>query len=454
MNIILLVIDSLRPDHLSITGYPRDTSPNIDRLIAEGTYFSNAFTVLPNTNPTFASILTGMYPHSHKIRMMFHNQLKPGLSTLQGILKSHNYNTAYTKSGIHFGDGTEKNFDFCDPLTSKLKNKMKRVQYKLLHPNTYLGMAEQQFNTAISWIKKNLNKKFFLMLHTNDLHWPYLVPKPYQEMFDPMYKGNHDFATLSEGKISRGDLIFGHKKLPEDEIKHAIAHYDGGIKYIDEQVGKLVKFLEMCNLEQETILILTADHGENFGEHGYYFQHGEHLYNQCLKIPLIIKNPKLIPKNKKINSLVQILDLMPTILELVHIPLVDKLDGISLVPLINGQPSKLREFAFAESVENYFNGNKKIFFKGVKGKWRMMISGKWKIILIPHPENNIFELYDLESDPDEKNNLIDQNKEIAGEMKKKILNFLKPQENEGIRDPGSLEERSKKVLIRAGYIEE
>ena len=453
MNVILLVIDALRLDHLSINGYNRETSPNIDELISKGTYFSNAYTVLPNTEPTFASILTGMYPHSHGVRMMFHNKLKPHVSTLPEILKSHGYVTAYTKPGKHPGDGTERGFDFCDPLASKIKNKLMRMQYKMLHPGNYIGMAEQQFNTAIRWIKKNSDKKFFLMLHTNDLHWPYPAPEPYQEMFDLEYKGSHDFATLSEGKISRGELIFGHKKLPEEEIKHAIAHYDGGLRYVDEQIGKLMKFLETNNLKEDTLVILMADHGENFREHGYYFQHGEHLYNTAVKVPLAFINLEVIPKNKKITSLVQNLDVMPTILEFLRIPLVDNIDGVSLMPLIEGKKDKVREFAFAESVENYFKGNKRIFFEGVKGKWRTMIVGKWKIIYIPHPENDIFELYDLENDPDEKNNLVEQEKEIAEEMKKRILDYLKPQENEGVRGLESLEEKSRKLLIKAGYID-
>ncbi len=454
MNIVLIVVDALRSDHLSVNGYGRNTSPNIDKLITEGTSFSNAFTVLPNSEPTFASILTGMYPHSHGVRMLFHNQLKPSISTLQGILKSHDYSTAYTRSGRPPDDGTEKNFDFCDQLPSKIKNKLRRMCYKIFHPGTYLGMAEQQFNTMISWIKKHSDKKFFFMIHTNDLHWPYLAPEPYENIFDPDYKGKHDFATLAEGKIGRGELIFGHKKLSEEEIRHAIAHYDGGLRYVDMQVGKLQKFLETNGLSEDTLIILTADHGENFGEHDYYFQHGEHLYNTAIKVPLVFKNAKKIPKNKKITSLVQTLDIMPTVLELLNIPLLDNIDAVSLIPLIKGKTDKVRDFAFAESVENYFKGNKRVYFKGIKGKWRAMIVDEWKIIYIPHPGKDIFELYNLREDPKEKNNLIDKEKEKAEEMKKRILDYLKPQSGEGDAKVEDLSEKSRKLLIKAGYIEE
>ena len=452
MNVILLVIDALRLDHLSINGYERKTSPNIDKLVSEGTYFSNAYTVLPNTKPTFASILTGKYPYSHGVRMVFNNKLRPGISTMQAILKSHGYSTAYTKSDPHTDDGTENDFDFCDPATLKIRNKIMRMCYKILHPSAYMGMAEQQISNVIRWVKKNFNKKFFILMHTNDLHWPYLVPAPFQEMFDPRYKGKHDFITLGGGKITRGELLFGHKRLPEEEIKHAIAHYDGGLKYVDEQIGRLMRFLEKNNLEEDTLVILMADHGENLGEHGYYFQHGEHLYNTSLRVPLAFKNPKLIPKGRKIASLVQSLDIMPTMLDILNIPLIDDIDGVSLMPLIEGKADNVREFAFVESVENHFKENDRSFFDGVKGKWRAMISGKWKIIYIPHPENSIFELYDIENDPEEKNNLIDLETEAAEEMKRKILNYLKSQENWGIRDLESLEEKSKVLLRKLGYI--
>lgn len=453
MNVIIIVIDALRPDHLSINSYSRETSPRIDKIAKEGVSFSNVFTVLPNSEPTFASILTGMYPHSHEVRMLFNNKLKQNTPTIQQILKSHGYATAYTKSGNAPKDGTQVGFDYCDPLASKIKNKIKRIASKCIRPNYHFGMAEQQVDISINWIRKNINKKFFLFMHTNDLHWPYPIPAPYDHIFDPNYKGSHDFATLSEGKISRGDLIFGHKKLPEEEIKHAIAHYDGGIRFIDEHIGRLLNFLDDNKLSEDTLLILAADHGESFGEHNYYFQHGEHLYNQALKIPLIIRNPKKIPKNKKIDGLAQSVDIMPTILEMLGITLIDNIDGVSLMPLIEGKKIEVRKFAFAESVENYFRGNKRVFFEGVKGKWRAMIAGKWKIIYIPHPENDIFELYDIENDPEEASNLIEDEKGIAEEMEKKILEFMKGQSMEGNAKVEDLSEKSRKLLIKAGYLE-
>ena len=272
-------------------------------------------------------------------------------------------------------------------------------------------------------------------------------------MFDPNYKGSHDFNTLKHGKFSRGELIFGHVKLPEEELQHAIAHYDGGIKYIDAQIGRLVDCLNEERIYEDTLIIITSDHGENFGEHNFYFQHGSSLYEPSLKTPLIFRYPKSIPKGKIISQRVQNIDIMPTVLEMLGIPILDKIDGVSLLPLIKEKTKKSMSFIFAESIEEHFKGNERVFFPGIRGKWRAMIEGDWKIIYIPHPENDIFELYNLKDDPEEKNNLIGKEKEIASHMKNKILEFLKLQDNEGDANIPDLTEKSKKLLRKLGYID-
>ena len=152
--------------------------------------------------------------------------------------------------------------------------------------------------------------------------------------------------------------------------------------------------------------------------------------------------------------MVQNTDIMPTILDMLNIPVVDNLEGTSIIPLIDGRTEKIREFIFAESAEDHFKGNRRIYIRGMKGKWRTMIVDHWKIIYIPHPEKDIFELYDLKSDPQETNNLIDTENEIASQMKKKILDFLKQQDNEGDVESKDIAGKARKLLIKAGYLEE
>lgn len=448
MNILLIIVDALRPDHLKFNGYFRDTSPAIDKLSKEGTYFQNCYSVLPRTNPSVTSILTGLYPHVHGVRMVTGNKLAENTASLPQILRNHRYKTAYIGEPVH-RYGLEKGFDDFLLLRWNLKNKIRKGIFKIIKPKEKIGAAHLYTDTAISWISKNIHKKFFICLHYNELHWPYI--SPFENTFDKEYLGKHDFNTLADGKFLRGDIIFGNVRLPKEEVEHAIAHYDGNIKFIDTQISRLLDFVDKKGISEEALVILTSDHGENFGEHGFYFQHGASLYQPSLKTPLILAN-KSISKNKKISENVQIIDIMPTVLDMLKIPLIDKIDGKSLLPLIESESDFARDFAFAESIEEHFEGNKRVFFSGVKGKWRTMIVGKWKIIYMPHPKEDIFELYDLEKDPDENTNLILEEKKTAEEMKTRILDYLKHQSNEGDIPIEDLTEKSKKLLKKLGYI--
>ena len=449
MNIILIIVDALRPDHLAVNGYFRNTSPSIDNLSKEGTSFLNCYTSLTRTDPSVTSILTGLYPHMHGVRMVYNNKLDPNIPSLPQILRDHGYKTAYIGEHVH-KYGIERGFDNFLLLRWDIKNRIKKLVYGITRPDEKIGAAYQYTGTAVSWIKKNMKNKFFVCLHYNELHWPY--HSPFENIFDKDYNGKHDFNTLGDGKFIRGDIIFGNVKLPKEEVEHAIAHYDGNLKYIDAQISKLFNFLDKNGLSDDTLIVLTSDHGENFGEHGFYFQHGASLYQPSLKTPLIFKNSKIMPKGKKIEGNVQLVDIMPTVLEILNIPVIDKIDGVSLWPLVKDQAEKARDFVFAESIEEHFPGNKRVYIKGIEGKWRTMVVDNWKIIYIPHPENGIFELYNLEKDPGETVNLIDKEKEIASQMKKKILDFLRLQSNEGNVEISDLTEKSKKLLKKLGYI--
>src|SRR3989338_9065298 len=365
MNVILIVIDALRPDHLSFNGYSRKTCPNIDGVAEEGVSFSNIYTVLPRSDPTITSIMTGMYPYSHGVRMIANNKVNPSLATLAEILQSHGYRTAFTKPGSIIPEGYDRGFDDFDLLEWKIKNKIKRGIYKALNSGNFMSDAEQRFSTAIDWVKKNAGKKFFMTIITNDLHWPYPIPKPFDHIYDPGYKGNHTFSDRANDTISSGDLIFGVKSLPKEEINHAIAHYDGGIKYTDMHLGRLLDLLKEKKIYDDTLIIIASDHGEHFGEHGYYFQHGSSLYQPSLKCTLILRCPKKAPQGKKIEGKVQVIDIMPTILDILDIPLIEDIEGKSLLPLAEGKIEKVRDFVFAEGIEDHFKQDKRMFIKGI-----------------------------------------------------------------------------------------
>jgi len=444
MNIIFIVVDSLRSDHLGVNGYSRNTSPNIDKLAKEGVFLKNAICAIPRTTPSVASILTGLYPHSHGVRFLFTQKLNPNVATLQEILQSHSYKTI--GNDIEMNDtGIEKGFDEFNLLRWRIINKIKRTIKKTIDWGYEVNPAETLTNFAVKYVEKLKNEKFFLYLHYIGSHWPYNPPKPYDEMFDTDYKGNHTFNGVN-GKISRGDLIFNNN-LSKEENEHAVAHYDGSIRFIDFQIGRLLNHLDSLNLTNNTLIVLTADHGECFGEHNLYFQHGEYLYDEGLKVPLIINHPKL-PK-KKIEGQVQLTDIMPTILEILDVPLIENIDGVSLMPMIE-EDKAVREYTFAEGGENLFKQNKRSYFGGIKGKWRMIRTDEWKLIYIPHPEKDIYEFYNLKEDPEETRNLINKEAETANNLKRELFKWMeKSKEDEGI----DLTEKSKILLRKLGYME-
>jgi len=444
MNILFIVVDSLRSDHLGVNGYERNTSPNIDRLAKEGVFFTNAICTIPRTSPSIASLLTGLYPHSHGLRFLFTHKLNPNVATLQEILQSHGYNTIGNDIEIN-NTGIEKGFDAFNLLRWRIINKIKRTLKRSINWRYKVDVAETLTNFAIKTIDKLKGKKFFLYLHYVGLHWPYTPQKPYDEMFDLDYKGKHTFNEVN-GRISREDMIFNNS-FSREENEHAIAHYDGSIRYVDFQIGRLLNHLKRLNLTDNTLIILTADHGECFGEHNLYFGHGEYLYDEGIKVPLIIKHPKLL--KKKIESQVQSTDIMPTVLEILNIPLIDDIDGVSLIPLIN-EEKKVREYTFAESGRSFCKQNKRTYIKGIKGKWRMIRTDEWKLIYIPHPEKDIYELYDIKDDLGETRNLIDKETEMADGLRKELFKWMKKsKDDEGI----DLTEKSKRLLRKLGYME-
>lgn len=446
MNVVLLVLDALRSDHLGASGYYRAASPNMDKLAKNGVFFRNAITPIPRTSPAVASILTGLYPHSHGIRFLYTTKLNSNASTMQAILQAHGYSTV--AHAIELQDtGLEKGFDIFNPISWRIINKIKRSMKKTLMWEHKADPVEMLTNFGIKQINSLKDKKFFLYLHYMGLHWPYDPPQPYAEMFDKDYKGKHNF-NKADNRLKRGDLIFNNK-LPKEENEHAVAHYDGAIRYVDFQIGRLIEHLNKNNLVEDTLIILTSDHGEGFGEHNIYFEHGEYLYDETLIVPLIIRHPKL--PHKIIKNQVQLTDIMPTVMELMGITLLDEAEGASLLPLIK-ENKEVRKYTFAETERSYYKQNRGIYLGGVQGKWRMIRTDEWKLIYIPHPNEDIYELYNIKKDPRETTNLIKKNPEIAKILKEKLFEWIKDKK-EKKEEQADLTEKSKKLLRKLGYMD-
>lgn len=364
-NIFVVLIDTLRADHLSCYGYKRPTSPNIDKLSAEGVRFAKAFSSSSWTDPSILSLFTGLYPsdlwepkpHKEAINVA----LPKGVDTLAEILSVNGYFTisASDHPGINtgrFGQGFDiySKLYYGRPYYAWRKTPVKEVLQKLN-----------------SLLKNRSNMRgLFAYIHLLYPHVPYDAPHPYDSFF-----GRGAFRIIQENKATVHNM------------------YDGEIKRVDDLIRSLLNDIQKLRLDEDSIIIVLSDHGEGFWEHGL-FEHGNSLYNELLHIPLIFHAPMRLPKGQIVDEIVRIVDVLPTILDIVDIDYVDSnFRGTSLLQLIKGNQNS-KQLAFSEFPHS----------KIVKGRAIQSVGEK---LIDPKEENHSLECYDLANDQKELKNLSD-----------------------------------------------
>lgn len=411
-NILLIGVDTLRADHLKCYGYSKNTSSNIDRLAQKGVLFRNTISQIPLTNPSFTSIFTSLYPHEHGAQNGIppHNEF----ITLPEILKKHGFITAAFISGyplIAKISGLQRGFDlYNDKLTKNFR--------KNFSTENTDRTADETTDLAIKWLTNNKDKRFFLWIHYYDPHTPYIPPAPYNKLF------------LNEKKKSINIQ-------PEKDFNFYISQYDGEIAYTDSYIGNLLKKLEMLGIRKRTLILFISDHGESLTEHNDYFDHGLYLYDEQIKVPFIISYPSSVPENKIIDSQVRCIDLMPTLLNLLGIPIPKQARGVSLVPLIFGEQKKLQLEAYSEtSTKNISLDRFSVRYEESK--------------FIYTSNTKVKELYNIEKDPNELVNIIDENLNKAKDLEKRLFNWISEYKIEPKR---KILDNVKKTLRSLGYFQ-
>ncbi len=400
-RVILISIDTCRADHLGCYGYWRNTTPNIDTIAAEGIVFNNAFTSVPITLPAHSSMLTGTIPLYHRVRENVNYRLSESNITIAEILQENGFETGAFVGAFVLDSrfGLDQGFDtYNDSL--KKENK---VAFMFAERN-----AEEVTHTADKWLQQHRDDKFFLFLHYFDPHSPYNFHKR-----------------------------FGF--MPKTGQPSLVDRYDSEIAYTDDCIGKVIKKLKYLDLYDSTLLIITSDHGESLGQHSEK-THGFFIYNSTLHVPLIIKIPKG-PKGKRIDDFVGLVDIVPTVCSSLGIPVGQHIQGIDLNALLLDESDSIEErFLYCESlVSTKFGLNP---FLG-------LLSNRWKYIHTSNPE-----LYDLEKDFHEKNDLYAQHTQQGRIMQDKLDSILKTYDRSQ-SDPGNkmvLDEESKKRLESLGYV--
>ncbi|MGA1791794.1 MAG: sulfatase [bacterium] len=307
-NIIIISVDTLRPDHLGCYGYKKDTSPNVDQFAEESLLFEKCFSHASFTGPSCASLLSGFLPHETKV-ILNYSIVQVDVPMLAEILKDSGFKTygAVSNFILRKKQGFEQGFDMYD---SQMDEAVLNEKY------IYERIAEKTTDCVIRLLKQHTGGPFFLWVHYQDPHGPYTPQAPYNAMFHDLKDDPFDleFNDTTSGKGG----IPSYQKLQENHDYHYyVAQYDGEIRYFDEHFGRLVAFLKEIHQYDNSIIILTADHGEALGEHDYYFAHGHGLTNDLIHVPLFIRSGKTLKGKRK--DFVQHLDIVPTILKTLQI---------------------------------------------------------------------------------------------------------------------------------------
>lgn len=405
-NVLLITLDTTRADHLSC--YAQESAnptqrfartPNFDALAHEGIRFEHATAQVPLTLPSHACIFTGTYPEVNGMRDMGGFVLNPRVQTLAAMAEKAGMLTAafVGSKAVAHQYGLARGFDLYDDQMPALR--MARGPYGIMPERR----ASVTTDHALDWLRQHGRQRFFLWVHYYDPHYPHDPPGAYRRSY-------------------ANDL------------------YSGEIAYTDAQAGRLLDFLTRQNLRSRTLVIVTADHGEGLFQHGEG-EHGVFLYDDTLRIPLIISGPG-VPPGRAARQQVRSIDIFPTVAEFLGVAPAPDVQGVSLWPLIKtGRelPGKGSDFAYLETL-----------FPKTHMHWselRGMRTDRWKLIVAPHPE-----LYDLEHDPAEKENVIAQHPGVAEELQRKIGEVVgRPGQAEKVAY-NPLDRKSRRELESLGYV--
>lgn len=417
--IIILDVDTLRASHLGCYGYPRDTSPTIDRLAAESLLFEWAFGHGPYTPPAQASIFTSLYPSSHGL-VESSDRLAEDVTTLAEVLRANGYTTAGFVDGAYLNPefGFAQGFDLYDS-----------------HDPLGLSFIAPR---VVSWLKQRQDEEpFFLLVHTYDVHAPYWPPQPFRSTFlDTVAPPTPGFLpTLEVLEAIRQSRWTGQERtLPDNDLAYVKALYDASIRYTDHWIGALMQNFEQLGLLERAIIVLISDHGEEFQEHGSLLH--EKLYATITRIPLLIRLPGGVGA-RRLPQVVEAIDLMPTLLELVGIPEPPGLQGRSLLPLLRGEDLGAR-VAIGES--RFFGGQHHL--------------ANDRFHLLHFEETDEVELYDVRSDPDEQFDLSRRQPLVTARLRRALEAWRQMQrERPAPRAAAEIDPETRKQLQALGYLE-
>jgi arylsulfatase A-like enzyme len=433
-NVIVVLLDTFRADRMGTYGAKPGITPRIDQFAANGVVFSQAFSHAPWTLPSVASIFTSQVPDQHGAggRMGAFKALPPEALTMAEVFQRHGARTGAISNVIFLTEsfGAMQGFDTLDAVASG--------------DNTTLRNATATTDAALEWIEKNDDQRFFLFVHYFDPHLKYDPPQPFRR--------DHAGAADTES----GDFLFGsvadmlslrrgERRLTRGLVTRLEKLYNGEIAYVDHEVGRLLSSLRDRGIDQNTIILLTADHGEEFLDHGG-FEHGHALYDELLHVPLIVWEPGTLssapanaePAQKIVRTTVRHVDVAPTLFELTGIPGESSFSGRSLASLLAGNHEPGRSVLSQGTL--WGPGRNAFRHHGFK--------------LIERSDSGSIQLFDVEDDPAEENDLSQSDTDEGSSMREELKIVLQSLQGGGTENEAmELDEQQRQQLRALGYLD-
>ncbi len=399
-NVLLVTLDTTRADHIGAYGHANAQTPRLDALAREGILFEDCISPSAFTLPSHSSIMTGLYPPYHGVRINGAAALASVHGTMAERLSAEGYRTgAFVGAFVLDGRwGLEQGFDHYDDdfrLAPDQKLDLAGVQRP----------ANEVVDAALSWLGDESAKPFFAWLHFYDPHVPYAPPEPYRSRFAA--SGEHGL-------------------------------YDGEIAFADSQLGRVLDWLEAKGIADDTIVIVAGDHGEGLGSHGEG-EHGYYIYDYAIRVPLILRIPGM-EKNVRVAQQVRTVDVLPTVMELVAGTEVEPLHGASLLPLLEEPDDEATRYAYSESVATKLQ-------YGWAGLYSIR-TDEYKFIEAPRSE-----LYHLVEDPSESVNRYADLRRVTLRLREELRNLREEiSRNAPETEEANVDEETMKMLASLGYV--
>lgn len=391
-NVILISLDTLRADHLGCYGHSRFRTPAIDKLATEGVLFENYVSTAPSTLASHTALMTGSFPHTHGVpRNGFYVSDKN--VTLAEVLKEHGFTTAafigsFALASIY---NLDQGFDVYD----------ERLDMTRRRSASHERLAEDVTDAVLAWLPDHRDDRLFLFVHYFDAHSSYTPPPPYDRMYRtdslPIEGSQKDIKAARE-KLKKS----GNRAISEVGVLNAL--YGGEISYLDEHLGRLFEGLRKSGVWDNSLVILTGDHGETMVEHREWFDHGRQVYDTTIKPPLIVRFPKAKSGGRRVTNVVSSVDVMPTVLDWLGITGPERMEGATFAAVRNGENLAKHGPVFCEATKPFYKRYENDPTWRNQKKMKCIRTERWKLAWLPL--ENTYELYDLAADSTEQINLL------------------------------------------------